>query len=147
TSTTTMKFAFGNMNERLEIRGASGYTDLSKPNPSTGGINTGSAYGGLYANASNIGSYNHDEFAFIPEINMNLGLNVTRGLTAYVGYNFMWVNNIARPAEQFSPIVNTATVPSSPNYGATNRTSVPRQIFSQDEFWLMGVNFGLMLRY
>jgi len=147
TTTTTMKFAFGNMNERLEIAGASGYTDLSKPNPTTGGINTGSAFGGLYANASNIGRYNHDEFAFIPEININLGLNVTRGLTAYLGYNFMYINNIARPADQINPIVNTATVPFSPNYGSTTRPTVPRIIFDQDEFWMMGVNFGLMMRY
>jgi hypothetical protein len=144
---TTMKFAFGNMNERLEIQGFSGYSDLSKPNPTTGGINTGSAYGGLYANASNIGRYSHDEFAFIPEININLGLNVTRGLTAYVGYNFMYINNIARPGSQINPIVNTATVPFSPNYGATGRPLTPQNLFQQDDFWVMGLNFGLMMRY
>ena len=147
TTTTTVKLAFGDMNQRLEIKGASGYADLSKPNPVTGGINTGSAYGGLYANASNIGSYNNDQFAFMPEINLNIGLNVTRGLTAYLGYNFLYINNIARPADQINPIVNTATVPFSPNYGAANRPSVPRQIFAQDEYYLMGINFGLMMRY
>ncbi len=147
TTSTTVKFAFGNMNERLEINGNSGYSDLSRPNPNTGGVNTGSAFGGLYANASNIGRYNHDEFAFIPEININVGLNVTRGITAYLGYNFLYINNIARPSDQINPIVNGATVPSSPNYGALNRPIVPRQIFSQDEFWLMGVNFGLSMRY
>ena len=135
------------MNQRLEINGASGYTDLAHPNPNTFGISTGSAYGGLLANASNIGRYNHDEFAFIPEININIGLNVTRGLTAYLGYNFLYINNIARAADQINPIVNTATVPFSPNYGALNRPIVPRQIFAQDEFWLMGVNFGMMMRY
>jgi len=147
TAGTTMKLAFGNMNQRLEIQGRSGYSDLSRPNPISGGPNIGSAYGGLYANASNIGNYNHDEFAFMPEINLNLGVNVTRGLTAFVGYNFLYINNIARPADQMNPIVNTATVPFNANYGAANRPNVPRQIFAQDEFWIMGVNFGLMLRY
>jgi hypothetical protein len=147
TTTTTMKLAFGNMNQRLEITGASGYADLSRPNPISGGPNIGSAYGGLYANASNIGRYNNDEFAFMPEINLNVGLNVTRGLTAYLGYNFLWINNIARPGDQINPIVNTATVPFSPNYGNNSRPVVPRQIFAQDEFWIMGVNFGLMMRY
>jgi hypothetical protein len=147
TTSTTMKFSFGNMNQRLEINGSTGYSDLSKPNPLTGGPNIGSAYGGLYANASNIGRYNNDEFAFMPEINLNVGLNVTRGLTAYLGYNFLWINNIARPADSMNAIVNTATVPFSPNYGNNSRPVVPRQIFAQDEFWIMGVNFGLMMRY
>jgi len=147
TTNVTAKLAFGNMNQRLAIKGNSGYADLSRPNPISGGPNIGSAYGGLFANASNIGEYNNDEFAFMPEMNINFGLNVTRGLTAFLGYNFLYINNIARPADQLNPIVNTATVPFSPNYGAGNRPSVPRQIFAQDEFWMMGVNFGLMMRY
>lgn len=147
TTSTTVKLAFGDMNQRLDIKGYSGYADLSRPNPISGGPNIGSAYGGLYANASNIGHYNHDEFAFMPEVNMNLGLNVTRGLTAFIGYNFLYINNIARPASQINPIVNSATVPFSPNYGAGNRPRVPQELFTQDEFWLMGINFGLMMRY
>ena len=134
------------MNQRLEITGLSGYTDLSRP-LANGLPNTGNAYGGLYANASNIGRYNHDEFAFIPEINLNLGLNVTRGITAYLGYNFMYINNVARPADQLNPVVNSATVPTNANYGALNRPIVPKQLFNQDEFYLMGVNFGLTMRY
>jgi hypothetical protein len=43
--------------------------------------------------------------------------------------------------------VNTATVPASPNYGALDRPGVATNLFVQDEFWLMGVNFGFMLRY
>lgn len=142
----TGKFAFGDMNQRLEITGASAYADLSRPLP-FGRPNYGTAFGGLYANASNIGRYNHDEFAFIPELTLNVGLNVTRSLTAFVGYNFLWISNVARPSEQFNPVVNTATVPFSPNYGATNRPNVPRQIFAQDQFWLMGLNAGLTFRY
>ena len=109
--------------------------------------NVGTAYGGLYANASNIGRYYHDEFAIIPEGTLNVGLNVTRGLTAFLGYNFLYINNVARPIEQINPVVNSATVPASTNYGSTTRPVVPRNIFVQDEYWLMGVNFGLMMRY
>lgn len=136
----TGKLALGHMQERLEISGASGFID-----PVRGRV--GTAYGGLLANASNIGRYNHDEFTVIPEANINLGINVTRGLTAFVGYNFLYVNNVARPGSQINPIVNTATVPFSPNYGASGRPIVPQSLFAQDDYWLMGVNFGFMLRY
>lgn len=147
TTSATAKFAFGNMNQRLSIQGRSGYTDLSRPNPISGGPNIGSAYGGLFANASNIGQYSHDEFGFMPEVNLNLGLNVTRGLTAFVGYNFLWINSVARPADQINPIVNTATVPFNANYGAGNRPGVPQQLFVQSDYWMMGLNFGVMMRY
>jgi hypothetical protein len=146
TFTATGKFAFGDMNERLEIAGASGFADLTRPLPN-GLPNTGNAFGGLFANASNIGRYNHDEFTVIPEINLNFGINVTRGLTAFLGYNFLYINNLARPVSQLNPVVNQATVPFSPLYGNNSLPTVPRQIFAQDEFWMMGINFGLMMRY
>jgi hypothetical protein len=149
TTNATAKLAIGDMNERLEIAGASGYVDLNHPIVN-GGIampNVGTAYGGLLANASNIGRYSHDELSIIPEININVGLNITRGLTAYLGYNFLYINNVARPGDQINQVVNSATVPFNPLYGSLTTPSVPKQIFAQDEFWLMGVNFGLMMRY
>lgn len=134
------KFAIGNMHQRIEITGASGFN-----NPTTGQV--GTAYGGLLANARNIGTYNHDEFAIIPEVNASLGIHLTRGLTAFLGYNFLYVNRVARPAGQINPIVDTSTVPFSPNYGSTNRPAGFSELFVQDDFWLMGMNFGLRLQY
>jgi hypothetical protein len=136
----TGKFAIGDMHERIEVTGQSGFN-----NPTTGRV--GTAFGGLFANASNIGTFNHDEFAVMPEFNGNLGIYITRGLTAFIGYNFLYVNKVARPGSQINPIVNTATVPFSPNYGATNRPLTLSNLFVQDDFWLMGINFGLRLQY
>lgn len=134
------KLAVGNMHERLEITGASGFND-----PVRGRV--GTSYGGLYATSSNIGVYNHDDFAVIPEFNGTVGLALTRGLTAFVGYNFLYVNRLARPATQVNTVIDTSTVPFSPNYGATNRPAGLRALFNQDDFWLMGVNFGFQVRY
>ena len=134
------KFAVGHMNQRLEINGLTTINDTTR-------AQTGSAFGGVFANASNIGRYNHDEISVIPEVNLNVGLNVSRGLTAFLGYNFLYATNVARPGSQINPTVNTATVPFSPNFGAGNRTGVPQTLFQQDEYYLMGVNFGMMLRY
>ncbi|HEY2910928.1 MAG TPA: BBP7 family outer membrane beta-barrel protein [Gemmataceae bacterium] len=145
TVNATGKLSIGDMNERLQITGASAFTDITRP---VGGLpNTGSAFGGVYANASNIGRYNHDEFAVIPEVNMNIGLNLTRSITAYLGYNFIYINNIARPGEQINPIINTATIPFNPAYGAAGQPNVVQNLFTQSNFWMMGVNFGMMMRY
>jgi hypothetical protein len=135
----TGKFAMGDMHETIEVNGASGFFD-----PVRGQL--GTAVGGLLANAGNIGRYHRDEFAIIPEVNASLGIAISQSITGYIGYNFLYVNKVARPGSQINPVVNTASVPFSPNYG-TNRPFTTNGLFAQDDFWLMGVNFGLNFRY
>ncbi|MFO0796649.1 MAG: BBP7 family outer membrane beta-barrel protein [Gemmataceae bacterium] len=138
------KIAIGHMRQELEI---TGYTDIhpgavSAPIP----LVSGRTFGGLYANASNIGRYNNDEFAVIPELNLNLGLAVTQSLSFHVGYNLIYIDKVARPSNEFTTTVNSATVPFSPNFG-TNRPLVRQTYFNQDDFWLMGLNTGFTLRF
>jgi hypothetical protein len=133
------KLALGEMHETIEIFGGSGFN-----NPVLGQV--GTSVGGLLANSSNIGKYHHDEFAVMPEFNGSLGVNITRSLTGYVGYNFLYINKVARPGSQVNPIVNTAAVPFSPNFG-TNRPNPANGLFFQEDYWIMGVNFGMSFRY
>jgi hypothetical protein len=140
TVTTIGKLGIGNMHQVLEIEGATTFA-----NPNTG--RAGSSYGGLFANASNIGRFNNDEFAVIPELTMNFGINVTRQLNMFVGYNFLYANKVARPGAQINPIVDASTVPLSSTYGDLGQVPGTRQLFVQDEFWLMGVNFGMVFKY
>lgn len=134
------KIGLGDMHQIVQVQG---YTSVS----GAPGGTVGTAYGGLYANASNIGRYGHDDFAVIPEARLNLGVNITRGLTAFVGYNFMWMDHVVRPGDQINPVVNTASVPISPNYGTSGTNYVPGVRFIQTDYWLMGVNFGMAYRY
>lgn len=140
TLSTTAKIGIGNMHQTLEIQGA---TAFANPNTSI----AGSSYGGLFANSSNIGKFNNDEIAWIPEVSMNLGINLTRRLSMFMGYNFMYISRVARPGAQMSPIVDASTVPLSPTYGATGQVPAPRVLFVQDDFWLQGVNFGFSFKY
>ena len=64
---------------------------------------------------------------------------ITRGITGYVGYNFLYVNKVARPGSQINPVVNTASVPFSPNFGTT-RPLTTSGLFAQDDFW--NASFG-----
>ena len=136
----TGKLAIGNMHSRVQIEGTSNFVT-----PSTGRV--GGAYGGLYNTATNIGTFNIDEFAVVPEANVNVGVYITRGLTAFLGYNFLYMNKVVRPGDQLNPLVNTATVPFSANYGATNRPAGFRMPIEYSDFFLMGANFGLRLQY
>jgi hypothetical protein len=134
------KLGVGNMHQVLEFQGATNFF-----NPATG--RTGATYGGLFANSTNIGKWNHDEFTLIPELTVNLGVNLTRSLTMFVGYNFMYISNVARPGNQVNPVVDSTTIPFSPTFGALGNPPGTQVLFVQDDFWLQGVNFGMSIRY
>ena len=136
----TGKLGLGHMHQTLQFDGNSGYTNAASGR-------AGGAFGGLLVNASNIGKYNNDEFAVMPEFIGNLGINVTKSVNVYLGYNFLYTNKVVRPGAQVNPVVNTAQVPFSTNYGALGRPNVSRVLFDQDDFWLMGINFGLQIRF
>jgi hypothetical protein len=138
--TTTGKLGLGNMHQVLDIQGTTSFA-----NPLTG--RAGSAFGGLYANATNIGRYDNDEFAVIPEITLNFGVNVTRRMTAYVGYNFLYMNKVLRPGNHLNPVIDSSTAPFSPVYGRSGRVPGSPVSLVQDEFYLHGVNFGLNVKY
>jgi hypothetical protein len=83
----------------------------------------------------------------IPELTVNLGINLTRRLSMFVGYNLIYVNKVARPGAQINPVVDASTVPLSPTYGATGQVPGTRLLFVQDDFWLQGANFGFTFKY
>jgi hypothetical protein len=134
----------GDMQQIVEI---SGFTYVANAANAINPATVGTAYGGLLANASNIGRYSHDDFAVIPQATINFGVNLTRSLSLYVGYNYMYMDHVVRPGDQINPVVNSSAVPLSANYGANGTTPTPRLSFNQTDYWLMGANFGMTFKY
>ena len=141
----TGKIGLGDMHQILDVYGTT--TVTSSSGPTGNNYSVGSAYGGLYANASNIGRTTHDTFTVIPEVRANFGINLTQSLSAYIGYNFMYMGNVIRPGTELNPNINTTSVPLSATYGATGTAAVSHPNFTATEFWLMGVNFGMAFKY
>jgi hypothetical protein len=137
---TTAKLGFGLMHQVLQIDGTTAFI-----NPRT--AVSGSSFGGLYANSSNIGKYDNDEFAVIPELSMNVGINITRQLSAYIGGTVIYVNRVVRPGDQLNPVIDATAVPFSSVYGNSGSVRGQPILFNQNEFFLYGVNFGVQLRY
>ena len=101
----------------------------------------------MYANSTNIGKFSHDEFAVIPEMTFNIGVNLTKSITLFTGYNFLYISKVARPGQQLNPRIDGTTIPFSANFGATGGVPGTRRLFVQDDFWIQGVNFGMNIRY
>ncbi|MBA4190840.1 MAG: hypothetical protein C0467_22870 [Planctomycetaceae bacterium] len=140
TLSTTGKVAVGNMHQTLRIRGITSFQDTS-----TGAA--GFAYSGLYANSSNIGTYTNDEFSIIPDLNLTVGINLTRSLSMYVGYNVIYMNRVLRPGNQLNPIIDGTTIPFSPTYSAAGSIPAPLKGLIQDDYLLQGASFGFGFKY
>lgn len=134
------KVAFGAMKQTVDISGATGIFDGHR------GF-TGGSYGGVLANASNIGRFTNTQYAVIPEFNAALGVNLTRYCIASIGYNLLYIDNVIRPGSLINPVVNVAQLPLSNQYGATGTLPTVAQALRPQEFFLHGVNFGLSFRY
>ena len=67
--------------------------------------------GGLLALLDQIGHYHKNAFAFIPELDVNAGFQLTKRLRLYVGYTLLWVSTVARAGEQIDPTINPSAFP------------------------------------
>ena len=101
--------------------------------------------GGLLALPSNIGHYSRDQLTFVPEMDFNLGYQVTKHLGVFVGYTFLYANNVVRPGDVIDLGVNSTRVPTSlvPPSGPLR----PQFTFQNSDFWAQGINLGVWLRF
>jgi hypothetical protein len=133
------KIAMGDMHQVVDINGA---TNVLRPNGSTPVLK-----GGLLALRSNIGSHERDELAFVPEVGLNIGLQLTRRLKTQAGYSFLWVSRVARAGEQIDPVVNVTQFPILSGNGPLIGPARPTLKFAETDFWAHGLNFGLEVTY
>ena len=117
--------AIGNMNQQVTINGTTATTFLG---------NTAISSGGLLAQDSNIGTFERNRFAYIPQLIANLHYHVNPNLSFHIGYNLMWISDVALSAEQIDTNVNL---------GQPVGPAVPAFAFQDDDYWLQGLNWGL----
>jgi Putative beta barrel porin-7 (BBP7) len=134
-----VKLAIGGVHEDINIGGFS--------SSSGGGTTPTSTSGGLLALASNSGHANHDDFAFVPELGVNVGYQFTPVFRAYVGYTFLWISDVARPGDLINRDINPSLVPTSTTFGTNNVPAEPNRSVHQTDFWAQGFNIGVEFRY
>jgi hypothetical protein len=128
-----LKVGLGNSHSQVQINGS---TTNTVPN-------AGSAtfVGGLLAQQTNIGVYEQDQFAVIPELGVTLARQLSDRVRVRIGYSVLYWNNLARPSEQIDPVVSQ--FPPQPPAG----TQQPRFQFVDGSFWAQGLHFGAECRF
>jgi hypothetical protein len=135
----TGKVALGDMHEVVSINGATIITPA-------GGTPVFFS-GGLLTQPTNIGHYTHDTFAVAPEAGINVGYQVTDWLRAYVGYNAIYISNVARPGIEIDRAVNPSQLPTATGRPPLVGPARPAFTFHDTDFWAQGINVGLEFRY
>jgi hypothetical protein len=101
--------------------------------------------GGLLTQPSNIGEYERNRFAVLPEAGVRVGYQVTDRLRAYVGYTFLYVSRVTRTGDmidtrvnpnQFVPAVPPVAGPALPAFDPPTRG-----------FWAQGVSVGVQFLF
>jgi hypothetical protein len=103
--------------------------------------------GGLLALHSNSGRHQRDELAFVPEVDLDAGWQLTAHCKLCVGYSLLWVSTVARAGEQIDPVVNVTQFPLVSGAGPLQGPARPAFNFHGTDFWAQGLNLGLELSY
>ena len=128
------KIALGNAHDEVTIDGSTATT--------LQGVTT-NFQGGLLAQRTNIGSYEQDSFAVIPELGITVGYDITCNLRATLGYTFIYWNHVARPGDQINPNVNPNLLPPENVSANPFGPLTPTFSFQDTDYWAQGFNLGL----
>jgi hypothetical protein len=98
---------------------------------------------GLLVQASNRGEHDDSTFAVVPEFGINVARQITERLSVRAGYTFLYISDVARPADHVDLRVGVQALPPGP-------TGVQAPVFRHvrdDDFWAQGFNFGIEYKY
>ncbi len=138
------KVAIGDMNESVRIDGSTAFPGQGTAVP-----------GGFLALPSNIGTFDRNRLAFVPEGGIKVGFQATQHCRLFVGYTFMYLSDVVRPGDQIDtrvdlrqvPITNFITGgPALPGVLMPPAT-LPSVTMKRSDFWAQGVNFGVEFKF
>jgi len=147
------KVALGDMRETFSLRGFTQQLipDGARPNnPSVATFPGGQFVGALDNNTER----HFDRICVIPEVNFNVGYELTQNIRAHVGYNWLYISALARPVEQLTVAQSSTAVSIGQNTGSVLGGSPQNiSVFSpsfkvhNDQAWIYGINMGIDIRY
>jgi hypothetical protein len=132
----SFQLGFGNVHEWVNIIGNTVTTD------SSGNMSNGP---GLFAQPTNDGVHSRNEFAFLPEMELNLHYQLTDQIELTMGYTFLYLTRVIRAGDQIDTNVSSTTLPTArPTTGVGNQ---PAEMLRDTSMWAQGISGGIELRF
>jgi hypothetical protein len=95
----------------------------------------------------NLGRHVVNRFGLATDIGLQAGVALTKNSRIAVGYQFYYLNNVARPGNQFDQTLNPRNVPVSPSFGSLTGVAAPRVTFDREGFFAHGAAITMEARY
>src|SRR5438067_2713099 len=95
--------------------------------------------GGVYAQPTNMGRVTYSAFAVVPEAQYKVGLRFGDWGRFYVGYNFLYLSDAARPGDQIDRTINPTQVQLLNPNGVLAGIDRPRPAVVRSDFWVQGL--------
>jgi hypothetical protein len=130
---------FGGLCREYTVAGS---TLLNVPNTG-GGTTQVVRTGGLLAQTTNIRTVSETKFAYTFELNATVGRYITDNLRIGVGYNFLYLSSVLRPAGLIDPVVDPRLLSGAAVPDATR----PAPIANSTNFYVQGVVLSLNYNY
>jgi hypothetical protein len=102
---------------------------------------------GFYSASQTPVKFTEYRFSLAPDVAARIGYRVTDRMMVTAGYQFVYITNVARPSDQLDRRLNPANIPSSQTFGAAaaGPPALPR--ITSSDYWMHGLNVGLMLTF
>jgi hypothetical protein len=130
------------LGQGVSVVRASGQTVALRPGPDLTFYRAG-----VLGQPSNSGRFVQSGFAVLPEAMVKVGYRFADRSRFYVGYNFIYLSEAARPGQQLDLTLDPTEVPIAGRGGLGAGPDRPAPILTRGEFWTQGLTFGLEYRY
>jgi hypothetical protein len=100
------------------------------------------AAGGFFAQSTNSGQFSRNQFAVAPQVELEGGYRLQNGVRLFVGYDFLYINNVVRPGNQIDTTVNTTSNAVITPPGTLVGAARPAPLINGSSFWAQGVKLG-----
>ncbi len=134
----TGKLGLGALHREARINGGS---TLQVPPATNVGLP-----GGILAQPTNSGNFDNVRFSVLSEVTINGGYQLASGVRAFVGYNFLFINNVIRAGGLIDQ-VDSGQVPGLAFPDPPAGVGRPRTEFGDARFWVHGINAGFEITY
>jgi hypothetical protein len=144
----TGKVGFGPNAEKYTVLGSTSVTGTAFGLPGGVFLPPGTTPGGTFAQPSNSGTFNRNQFIAVPQVQAKLWFDVFRSTRVFVGYDFLYLSDVVRASTQIDRNINpTQNVVFGPAIGPTTGLLGPIPTFNRTDFWAQGISGGIQIQY
>lgn len=134
----TVRGGVGNNRQTVDI---DGFSAVAAPGvqPLPGGL--------LAVQGANLGRRVSNRLSVLAEAGAQVGVQVTRHARVTIGYDLLYLEDVARPGDQVDPIINPRLLPTSTSFGSVSGLTSPIRTRARDDWYAHGVRIGMELQY